>query len=194
MSYINQTPKSVQKWKDELTLTHGLNVETNTIFDTVFKITKDSKLLWFQYRINHRILGTHLLLSKMNIRQDNRCTFCKTFPESILHLFWDCPYIKQFWTQLRNYIINQCNIHLNDWSVTLILFGNQSMDKVLNIILLQAKLFIYSNKMKEQKPSMEHFKKRISFFYHIDKYVSMKNMQTNDFEADWEQYRDLIQY
>ena len=52
-----------------------------------FNILKDTKLQWFQYKINHRILGTNQLLFKMGLRQDDLCTFCASASESILHNF-----------------------------------------------------------------------------------------------------------
>ena len=63
--------KSKIKWMKNLNLQDSDCLWKN-IYGNPFKTTKDSKLLWFQYRINHRILTTF-------------CTFCHTENETIVH-------------------------------------------------------------------------------------------------------------
>lgn len=92
----NVTPTSLEKWKNDLTKHINENINYGAIYEHVFKITKEHSLIWFQYRINHRILGTNYLLSKMKIKNNDRCTFCKQNPETLLHLFWNCKTSKQF--------------------------------------------------------------------------------------------------
>ena len=55
-----------------------------------FIISKDTKLQWFQSRINHFILGTNSLLNKINQIFENKCQFCKEDDETIEHIFWNC--------------------------------------------------------------------------------------------------------
>ena len=48
---------------------------------------------------------------------------------------------------------------MREWTADDSLFGSQRMDTVINNLLLQAKKFLYSNKMKSQIPCFETFKK-----------------------------------
>lgn len=58
-------PNSLQKWKNELAdITEIDFFQKNSIYDMVYYFTKDPKILWFQFRINHRILATNYLLKK----------------------------------------------------------------------------------------------------------------------------------
>ena len=50
------------------------------IFSLPFEVTKETSLRW----INHRILGTNYYLLKMNLTENDRCTFC--YPETITYL------------------------------------------------------------------------------------------------------------
>ena len=57
------------------------------MFALPFKVTKEISLRWLQVRINHRILGTNYYLSKMNLVESDRCTFCREHIETIKHIF-----------------------------------------------------------------------------------------------------------
>ena len=188
----SETPTSLQKWIDDLANDAQI-LPTESIYDIPFKITKDPKLLWFQYRINHRILGTNYLLKKMNIVADDTCTFCNNAPETVKHLFWNCIVTRNFFNELFTHIQNKCNLHLSEWGVKEILFGNKKIDKVQNLLLLQAKHFLYFNKMKLQIPSFEVFKKQICSFYKIQKFIAIKNFQQSKFDKTWDKYKNLAQ-
>ena len=127
----------------------------------------------------------------MNIKTEDTCSFCKNAPETILHLFWNCEIIQTFWTGISNYIKNKCNIDLLEWDANDILFGSYNFDKVVNLLLLQAKHFIYYNRIKNQMPSIEGFSKQIVSCYRIDKYNAKQNFKITEFDRDWERYKNL---
>ena len=52
-----------------------------------FKVTKEISLRWHQLTISHSILGTNYYLSKMNLAESDRCTFCQEHIETIKHIF-----------------------------------------------------------------------------------------------------------
>jgi len=79
------TPRAMIKWN------HVLNLDTKqwkNIYRCTFKTTNDSKLLWLQFRINHRILGTNKLLAKLGKINSPLCTFCNLELETVEHLLW----------------------------------------------------------------------------------------------------------
>ena len=45
-----------------------------------FNTLMSSKLIWFQYRLTNRILGTNVLLRKIGIRDSDLCSFCNLVP------------------------------------------------------------------------------------------------------------------
>ena len=189
-----EPPKSLQKWKNDLGIHPDSQILVKeSIYDQVFQFTKDPKLLWFQFRINHRILGTNYLLKKMNIVAVDSCTFCNNAPETLIHFFWECEITKQFLNQLCIFIENKCNIQLNNWNIKEVLFGSCKLDKVQNMLLLQAKYFLFFNKVKCSVPSFECFKKRINSFYKIERYNAIKCFQQTQFEKLWEKYKPLVQ-
>ena len=95
-------PKCENKWKTKLNLPDFEN--WNLIHYLPHKVTNDSKLLWLQFRIIHRILGVKDLLYKQKISNDSTCGFCKLYTETIEHLFFYCKFSKIIWTKLENLI------------------------------------------------------------------------------------------
>ena len=52
--------KSISKWKDD-----GINIsdaEWCQIFELPYKTTKESKYLWLQFKIPHRLIPTNIYL------------------------------------------------------------------------------------------------------------------------------------
>ena len=96
------TLKSQNKWRIDMNLPD--NFGWKFVYELPFFLTKDSMLQWFQYRINHRLLGTNRLMFKMGIVDKENCSFCNHFSETILHLFWECRYVDQFWRALIKWL------------------------------------------------------------------------------------------
>ena len=70
-------PSCIVKWNSQF---------QNLDWKPIFNNTVDTSLQWFQFKVVHRILVTNYTLQKMKIRDDNKCTFCENFPETIEHL------------------------------------------------------------------------------------------------------------
>ena len=86
-----------EKWIQELNLTYS----PTKLHIIPFNCCNNKHLQWFQCRINYRILGTNFLLEKMNIKPSNMCSYCKSSPETIYHLFCDCLKVITFWQNLK---------------------------------------------------------------------------------------------
>ena len=101
-------PKCLNKWSKEL------NTETDVkeIFDIIFKTTNASCLRWFQYKLLYRLLPTGHFLYLRKLVDSPRCTLCNHADETILHMFWDCPKIQDYWLDVQNWIctdFTHCN-------------------------------------------------------------------------------------
>lgn len=76
------------KWETLLELDDTFSWKSK--YNAIFNCTKDSELLWLEYRIFHRILGTNKYLFNCKITYNNKCNLCTKEPESIEHLFFYC--------------------------------------------------------------------------------------------------------
>ena len=67
------------------------------IYTLASKLTIDSKMRIFQYKILNNILYLNKALYKMKIADSPLCTFCSQEDEMIEHIFLSCKYSKRLW-------------------------------------------------------------------------------------------------
>ena len=72
--------------------------------------------------------------------------------ETINHLFWECLFVQQFWTELSN-PLKDCNVDII-FSLRTITFGitqriNNPNIQVKDFIILLAKYFIFKSKCQK---------------------------------------------
>lgn len=182
-------PASVRKW--EQTINFDGVPDWKKFFKLLFKVTKDSTLLWFQERIFHRILATNRLLTKMNVKNDERCTFCQNEVESLPHIFWSCVYVQRYWTEFNNFLQLKGIRLPHEWNDIDILFGSTQYDIVLNQLVLKAKFFIYRKRMEENIPVFTQFLPNIRYHYQTERYNAVKNSKLEKFDKSWSLYRVL---
>ena len=145
------------KAMNKLNVIIGENLEWGRIFYDLRKITQDTKLLWFQMKILHRILSTNKYLKMIGIMYDDKCSFCKTSNEDINHLFWNCDIVQEFWLDFLGWVKTKCT-HLDHIQLNLqfVIFG-YGIDRCFDFLLLLAKYFIYKCKIQNIVLDMEHF-------------------------------------
>ena len=74
------------KWNKDLTLNID-NLTWKNVFRQKFYSVQDNRLIWLQYRLIHRLLGTKDILCKMAIEDSNICRICQCEPETLMHHF-----------------------------------------------------------------------------------------------------------
>ena len=84
----------------------------SAIYKLPFRITRETKLSIFQYKIIHNILPCRNLLYKMNISESPLCEFCNEV-ESLLHMLVNCPNIRDHWNSVLLWWNNQNNVIYN---------------------------------------------------------------------------------
>ena len=100
---------SQTKWlHDLLPHTTSPEIDRKNVYLVPFQTIKSTKLIVFQYKLSHRRLTTNTFLYKViKLKENDKCTFCQTYKEDLIHLFWNCKYTVIFWTlsmanQLQN--------------------------------------------------------------------------------------------
>ena len=147
-------------------------------------------------RIIHRILGTNVVLKEMGIANSNSCSFCKQEKESIQHIFWGCNVIQQFWRGIETMFNTHCDLANNmKISEDLALFGkdnNLKTDAVVDFIIMFAKYYIHSCKMKIIIPDIAVFKKKMGVRYKIEEYNAKIEMRYMQFCTRWCYYKAMF--
>ena len=65
------------------------------------KATTSAKLIMLQYKLINRIVATNTYLKTIRAKDEDTCTFCKSEPETFVHLFWHCSKIKSFIAEIK---------------------------------------------------------------------------------------------
>ena len=125
----------------------------------IFSCTKETKLQEFQWKIVHNIFPTNILLSKIGIKDTEKCEMCDV-TEQIEHLFIECQRIGFFWNVVETLINSKLRtiIQLNDIIIILGIEQDEQCKKLnkkeismINEILIMAKLSISKSKINGLK-------------------------------------------
>ena len=183
--------KSLITWGNRL----NTDIDKIKVFRTLLNSTSDTNLRWFQFRIIHNILTTNRSVAKYDPGQDEQCSFCLTFSESIEHLFWNCRFAQTFWTNLTVILKEKCshthNLRLTKQLVILGFDDNIKTDEVLDLIILIAKHYIYRSKVRKIKPNFTVFLPILKTRHRIENTINANHLQSQ-FKVKWAPYITLI--
>ena len=132
------------------------DVELSSVFVMPHKVLKNNYIKEFQFKIINKYLPTNSLLYKMHKVPSYCCTFCHFVKETMVHLFVDCFYTKNFWMKVREHYNILRDVNLNEY---IILYGSIRYDDVCNKIILYAKYYIWKCRLNENRPVFENYKK-----------------------------------
>ena len=162
LNYANVEFVGKNKWNTELNknLDHYF---WRILFKACFKTAKDPSLIWLQYRILSRILGTKSYLCKLRIHNNDACRLCGEHIETILHIFFQCKKTKEIWTNLKQWILNcvHLEIQLNPLSVILGYYTYDSNFIPINTIFMAAKSYIFNCVHFQRQPNIYVLQSRI---------------------------------
>lgn len=144
-----QVIKRQQSWTTELSRP-GANVQIdwNAIYCLPFKITHETKLQSFHYRIAHRLITCNKYRLNIKMHADGKCAVCGKL-DTLVHFFAECPAVREFWNNLSGWcesLLGFTLAHINEMEKVLGLTnnnGNKRQFKLVNWILLNAKFYIH---------------------------------------------------
>lgn len=153
---------------------------------------KDVRLIWFQYRIIHRILATNVLLKKIGIVESDMCSFCRESIETLKHLFWYCSRVRQFWIDFSRWLSIATNSNVT-FNIDDVIFGklDTNKNKTLNLLLCLAKQHIYKQRLKLCTPSIDGVKYDIKSYMDTEKYMYQVNDNLEVYKKCWGNYLKL---
>ena len=92
--------------------------EINEIHSLSFRMTKETKLSIFQFKIIHNILPHRVRLYKMKITDSDLCLYCGC-QETLQHLLVSCPLLRTFWSDVLTWwnSSSKCNILFDELKI-----------------------------------------------------------------------------
>ena len=110
-------------------------------------------------------------------------------PETIKHLFWDCPVIKQL---ILNFFENHEHIEVYLNCETFILGIRDKKEIVTNLLFIYLKRYIYNCKIQEIVPTISRAKHYVNYQYKVQKEVAVKTGNCDSFDKNWEKYINIF--
>ena len=135
-----------KKWKEPLANSHfrrvGNNEKINDIHSLAFKITKETRLSIFQFKLVHNIPPHRMLLHKTEIVDSPLCSDCINL-ETLTHMLVSCPLLETFWSNAVSW------------------WNSNSIYKVslneFKILFVDWKIYIYRQKLDRKIPTLASF-------------------------------------
>ena len=154
------------------------NFEWKKIYLLPRKVTTDTKLRNFQYKILNNILFLNKLLFRFKVVDTSVCSFCKLVDETALHLYYQCVVIKDLWNKLKN-LVGQ-SLEIPNIKPQSAIFGFHDIENtdiiIINHLLLIFKWYVYKSRDKgktDLKALLNSFKK----IQHLEELVSANNVK-----------------
>ena len=192
LSTKNMIPSSQGKWQNKFNIQLHDKV-WQSIYCNPFTITRDTKLQWFQFRINHRILPTNSLLAKIGITGNSLCTFCKDEEESLEHLFWYCHKTQALLNEFKQKLeTNHIPVILEPVSFILGVVENTKTKSVDNFILLNIKRFIYNCRCHEKPLNIVGLINYLNSTYKVCQCTATYESKKVEFDQNWMNWKNIF--
>ena len=121
ISIISSKPTAIKKYNEAFNM-ETFHLDWERIYSLPFKVTLDTKLREFQYKILHRICYTNDMLFKFRIVDSPLCYFCGEEIETLEHFFFFCERVRTFWKEL-NTILKSQKITSSSFDIKDVIFG-----------------------------------------------------------------------
>ena len=175
VSVINALPN---KWRDSL--------RRKEIYGLPHRVTSDTKLREFQFKLLNRYLVTNVFLKKIGVLPSPACSLCGKENESLEHILISCNYAREFWAEVIKWLHN-LKVNINNLNNREILFGMSNCEDEIfvNHVLMTAKQYLYSCRCKNKSPLIKVFNARIRKIEILELEVAKSKNKLPDYTAKW---------
>ena len=128
-------------------------------------VTKETRLRVLHWKILHNIYPTNIILNKMQVKENNKCSYCPNTVDFMEHFFFSCPIVREFWRFIENMIFYKTGTQIC-FSTTAILFGIDKTTRTkenyhfINVIILIGKMAVSIFKKTESSLTIQHIFER----------------------------------
>ena len=149
--------------------------------------TVDVKLRNFNYKYLMRIVPNNKYLFKCKLAPSVLCDFCARHEETNAHLFWECWYVQDLWSQIQEILtFNNIEIRLSYFTISFgVNYGANPKHLVFNFIVLLAKYYIFSTKYKQQLPAINGFLNLLIQTREFEEYIAFSKNKLDIHNKKW---------
>ena len=144
-----------------------------------------------QCKVVHKVHYTNLRLSRIYPNVTDSCNRCKQSPADHSHMFWSCPGLATFWSEIFKTLSTAYNTTISPQPL-LALFGaplqpfaSRVIQNVLAFTTLLARRLILFKWKHPQPPSHSRWVEEVLLFMSLEKLRFSLNGSLNSFEKTW---------
>lgn len=153
-----------------------------------------------QCKILHRTHWTKLKLSRIYPNVTSDCDRCHQSPANSIHMFWSCPCLQSYWSQIFSSLSAVLQVPL-DPDPLLALFGTHS--KTLNLSRLKSDFAAFLTLLARRRilmcwkspspPQFEAWLRDVLHFSKLDKIKFTLRGASDKFIKTWQPFFDYLQ-
>ena len=119
--------------------------------------------------------------------ESEKCTFCKQHDETLIHLFYECITVREFWDGF--YMLWGRKIGLRHLpSAKEILLGDDRFPVLLNFLILVAKRHIYTSRCQNRKPDLLLYKNHLRNVQKLECHIANSKNKMNAHIKKWGEF------
>ena len=145
-----------------------------------FACTSSTSLRTFHFKYLH--ITTNTFLMKCKISPTEKCTFCT------MHLFFQCSYVNVFWQTIIGWTKSFPNQENINFSKAMQIVLQTCETSVLNLIMLTAKHFIFTCKLRIQNPTLSMYRHTLKSVFVSEREIASKTGKVLDLTRKWKPF------
>ena len=193
---LSTPPTSIRYFTEKLELEEQF--DWKLVFLTPRKVTIESQMRIFQYKILNNVLYLNKLLYKMKIVKSPLCYFCREQNQTPIHLFCKCKVTLDYWSNLQAWLRSILN--LPDLIPQSALLGKLDFDTtgtstrsiLVSHIILIFKKSLYEMRFRNCPPSVHYIKIRIAKTRKIEFSISKNSNKLEFHLKKWDIISSLL--
>ena len=121
-------------------------------------------------------------------------SICQTEPETLCHLFLECPSTQSLWQNIENWIKNKLNINVNlSHKIKMLGYTIQDCQFLpINTMILVAKYYIFKCSQSKTIPDIFQYQQKLKIVYEEQSLVSQLNFKEERFVDNWTVFAELF--
>ena len=167
------------------------NIDWKTVYSISFSCTSSTSFENVPFQIFTQTNTNQHVPDEMQNFSNRKCTFCKSEPETTIHLFFQCSYVNVFWQTIIRWIKSFPNQEDINFSKAMQLGLQTCETSVLNLIMLTAKHFIFTCKLRKQNPTLSMYKQTLNSVFVSEREIASKTGKVLHLTRKWKPFYTL---
>ena len=151
--------------------------------------------MWFQLRVINRILGTNHYLNKIGASSSSLCRKCDNAPETLMHIFIECPVTVTLWDNIKKYVREKINYHskLTNMDIKLGYLLSDQNRTPINILLILTKEYIFDSFKNNTVMCLDRLMHKFKRIYAEEKLLAKLKDKEDFFDLKWKNWKLVLE-